>query len=260
MLTVEPAKPLHNAQIGRSFYFKTFMKTHFEKSFLQPQEYIELLKNRGLLISNEAKAESYLRNIGYFRLTAYFYPLLDPPKDKHIYKKGSSFKQALNMYRFDRKLRLLVFNEIEKIEVSIRCQIANISGVQFNTNLFWLTDNTYFSDSKKYQITLNNIKGELDNSKEDFITHFKKAYIESYPPAWMITEIISFGNLSHIYMNLKSQSLRKKIAKHFGLPAPIFDSWLINLTILRNICCHHARMWNREFSIALAEPKNLKYP
>lgn len=98
----------------------------------------------------------------------------------------------MDMYRFDRKLRLLLFNEIEKIEVAIRSCITNYASLNFG-NLFWLTDKSFFSNEDKYQATLAVIDKEIQNSKEDFITHFNETYLEAYPPAWMIAEIIPFG-------------------------------------------------------------------
>lgn len=111
------------------------MKTPFSKTCYTPQQHITLLKTRGLLIPDEQKAISYLTNIGYFRLSAYFYPLLEFPKERHRYKSDASFTKVINMYRFDRKLRLLLFNEIEKIEVAIRSCITNYASLDFG-NLF----------------------------------------------------------------------------------------------------------------------------
>ena len=241
---------------GRFFIYP--MKVHFSKTCYTPQQHVNLLKTRGLLISDEPKAISYLINIGYFRLSAYFYPLLEFPKEQHLYKPDATFAKVMDMYRFDRKLRLLLFNEIEKIEVAIRSCITNYASQDFG-NLFWLTDNSFFSNEAKFQATLAVIDKEIENSKEDFITHFKETYLESYPPAWMITEIIPFGSLAHIYMNLKDNGLKKKIAQHFGLQAPAFVSWLIILGGLRNLCCHHARMWNRELPISPSEPRYMKF-
>ena len=234
------------------------MKVHFSKTCFTPQQHIALLKDRGLSISDETKAVSYLTNIGYFRLSAYFYPLLEFPKEQHRYKPDATFKKVMDMYRFDRKLRLLLFNEIEKIEVAIRSCITNYASLNFG-NLFWLIDKSFFSNEDKYQATLAVIDKEIQNSKEDFITHFNETYLEAYPPAWMIAEIIPFGSLAHIFMNLKDNGLKKKIAQHFGLQAPVFVSWLIVLGGLRNLCCHHARMWNRELPISPTEPKHMKF-
>ena len=70
------------------------------------------LKSRGLVISDEDKAVRYLESIGYYRLSAYMYPFLKVPKETHQYKDGTTFQQVLNLYRFDKKLRMLLLNEI----------------------------------------------------------------------------------------------------------------------------------------------------
>ena len=85
------------------------MTEHFSKTYTSPEDLVKLLMSRGLQVSNEAKAAAYLRNIGYFRLSAYFYPFLKKPKNLHQYKKRSSFNKVLKLYRFDRKLRLMMF-------------------------------------------------------------------------------------------------------------------------------------------------------
>ena len=131
------------------------MKVHFSKTCFTPQQHVTLLKDRGLSISDETKAVSYLTNIGYFRLSAYFYPLLEFPKEQHRYKPDATFKKVMDMYRFDRKLRLLLFNEIEKIEVAIRSCITNYASLNFG-NLFWLTDKSFFSNEDKYQAAERN--------------------------------------------------------------------------------------------------------
>lgn len=97
----------------------------FSKRYSSPAELVQLLKARGLDISDERKAERYLTHIGYYRLSAYMYPFLSMPKEKHRYKEGATFDKVIMLYRFDKKLRLLLFNEIEKIEVALRSAIVN---------------------------------------------------------------------------------------------------------------------------------------
>lgn len=113
------------------------MKQPFAKTFYTPKQHIDLLMSRGLIVADGQKAADYIYNIGYFRLSAYFYPLLQFPKEQHRYKPGTTFTQALDMYRFDRKLRLLLFNEIEKIEVAVRSCMTNTASEYFN-DLFWM--------------------------------------------------------------------------------------------------------------------------
>jgi len=224
------------------------MKISYSKTCTLPQDLIPLLSQRGLAISDEQRAVGYLTNIGYFRLSSYFYPLLKEPKSGHIYKEGATFDMALNMYRFDRKLRILLFNEIEKIEVAIRSAMTNRISSELN-DVFWMTDPRYFRNQTIFAKTLTLIQLEIEKTKEDFIVHFETKYSNPYPPAWMIAEIIPLGVLCNLFNNLTNKTILKKIAHQFGLPLPVFSSWLLLLVNLRNLCGHHARLWNRQIPI-----------
>ena len=71
---------------------------------------------------------------------------------------------------------------------------------------------------------------------------------------------LPLGNLCHIFMNLKSQKAKKRVAKYFGLQEPVFSSWMLVLGNLRNMCCHHSRTWNRELAVNTADPHKTIYP
>jgi abortive infection bacteriophage resistance protein len=220
------------------------MKVHYSKQFTCPQDLIYLLKSRGLNITNEQETIDCLTSIGYYRLSAYCYPLLQIPKSDHLYKTNASFDLVLNMYRFDRELRLLLFDEIEKIEVAIRSVMSNKITENLN-DVFWITDARNFHSTAIYAKTVSLIQAEINKSKEEFITHFLMKYSNPFPPVWMIVEIIPFGLLCGIYNNMNSAKLKKKVAAHFGLSSSVFSSWLIALVNLRNLCGHHSRTWNR---------------
>ena len=252
-----PAKPLYNAQIGGPFYFN--MQGKFTKQCTLPFDLIPLLKGRGLVIANETQAENYLWNIGYFRFSAYLQPLYKEPKANNIFKNNATFEQALNMYRFDRKLRMMIFNEIEKIEVAIRSALVNIISNGF-ADIFWMTNPIYFYNVNVFNNCLEIINTEIGRTKEEFIIHFQNTYSDTYPPAWMITEILPLGVLGSIYRNINNYSLRKKVAKHFGLSTNIFESWILNLAILRNLCCHHARVWNKDLVVRPILPQSVIHP
>jgi abortive infection bacteriophage resistance protein len=246
-------------------------KERFGKQCTLPADLIPLLKSRGLFIADEAQAVDYLSHIGYFRLSAYFRPLYKDSKSRtHEFKEGATFERAMELYRFDRKLRLLVFNEIEKIEVALRSALSNTVSDGYG-DVFWITkresyNNEPYTIKKKtgeliearfdFDDTLGRIAGEIDKSKEDFIKQFRKRYGNPYPPAWMIVEILPFGSLCMIYRNIKDNGLQKQIAGQFDLPVGVFSNWFEVLTNLRNMCCHHARMWDKEISIDPAYPKN----
>jgi abortive infection bacteriophage resistance protein len=235
------------------------MKVKYTKTCILPQDLIPLLKQRGLSIPDEQKTVDYLSNIGYFRLSAYLYPLLKEPKTDNLYKVGVTFDMALDMYRFDRKLRILLFNEIEKIEVAIRSSMNNLISNELG-DIFWMTEAKHFNNLSFFSKRLDIIKTELDKSDEDFIIHFKNSYTNPYPPAWMIAEIIPFGVLCKTFNDLKYKSVQKKIASYFALPLPVFSSWTIMLVSLRNLCGHHNRTWNREVPIMSHHLNNPVYP
>jgi abortive infection bacteriophage resistance protein len=224
------------------------MKVVYNKVCTLPHDLIPLLKQRGLIIPDEQRTVNYLTNIGYFRLSAYFYPLLEEPKTDHFYKDGATFDMALDMYRFDRKLRILLFNEIEKIEIAIRSAMNNWISDGLD-DVFWMTDPKNFNNPDIFAKTIDIIQSEIHKTKEEFIVHFQNKYSNLYPPAWMIAEIIPLGVLYNVFNNLKVKSLKKKIANSFGLSLPTFTSWMQILSNLRNLCGHHNRTWNREIPI-----------
>ena len=216
------------------------------------------MQSRGLTIADTDKAEKYIDSIGYYRLSAYMYPLLQTPKEQHRYKQGATFDQVMMLYRFDKKLRLLIFNEIEKIEVAVRSAIVNI-GCEMTGNPFWITDSTNFNDQNKFLRTLDLIDAEMNRSREDFIVHFKDTYSDIYPPAWILTELLPFGVVTNIFSNILSIRIKKRIAKKYGLQMSPFESWLTVVSLTRNYCCHHTRVWNKQNTIRPMLPNHTDY-
>ena len=184
------------------------------------------------------------------------YPLLQVPKVQHHYKPDTSFDQVMMLYRFDKKLRLLIFNEIEKIEVAVRSAIVNI-GSDMTGYPFWMTDSMNFIDAAKFRHTMDLIDTELHRSREDFIVHFKQTYSDAYPPAWILAEVLPFGVITNIFSNIKTARIKKSIARKFGLQVAPFESWLTIVTLTRNSCCHHARVWNKQNTIRPMLPNRM---
>jgi len=244
---------------GRFVYTRMDSKIPFVKRYSTPHELVQLLKTRGMEITDEEKAAHYLSHIGYYRLSAYMYPLLLIPKEQHLFKQGVAFSKVMRLYRFDKKLRLMLFNEIEKIEVAVRCAIVNF-GTEMTGNPFWMTDPDNFANSAKFTRSIHLIEDELNHTKEDFINHFKEVYTNQYPPSWMLTEVLPFGVVTNVYSNIKSKKIKKRIAQSFGLQVAPFESWLTIITVTRNSCCHHARIWNRTFSIRATMPVRMSRP
>jgi hypothetical protein len=100
--------------------------------------------------------------------------------------------------------------------------------------------------------------GALRNAVHAYLR--KQKYIESYPPAWILSEILPLGVISSLYSNIKDIRLKKSIAQRFGLQRHPFESWLTIVTLTRNACCHHARIWNKQNSIRPMMPNHTAYP
>lgn len=226
----------------------------FQKEYQHADALVQLRLSRGLAIDNPDKAEQYLKTINYYRLSAYMYPLLLVPKSEHRFKTDTSFRQVMMLYRFDKKLRLFMFNEIEKIEIAVRTAIVDECTSAFGDS-FWMTNASYFIDSNKFQKTLALISHEIDKSHEEFIVHFKQTYSDPYPPAWILAEILPLGVMTNIFINLKDSQVKKKIAQRFGLQLRVFVSWMTIITVTRNACCHHARVWNKQNTLTPMNPR-----
>ncbi|MBO5718853.1 MAG: Abi family protein [Bacteroidales bacterium] len=224
------------------------MPIAFEKHFTPVEDIVDILCCRGLNIDNYDEALHLLTNIGYYRFSAYLYPLLETPKCNHQFKTNSSFNNALSLYCFDKQLRMLIFSEIESIEIAFRSVLANRIADKTG-DIFWMTNASMYKDENRFANTMLLLNKELKVSKEDFIKHFKSKYSNLYPPAWMLVEILPLGTLTRIYENISDGSLRKLIAFEFSLSVPVFCSWMTTITLLRNACCHHARVWNKKNAI-----------
>ena len=234
-------------------------KRNFGKEYKTSQELVTILEHRGLIINDRQKAQLYLESIGYYRLSAYMHPLLKTPKSLHQYKTGASFAKVMMLYRFDKKLRMVLFNEIEKIEIAIREAVMNMAAERTG-DIYWLTNSSYFRNQTIFNNSMAMLSKEYERSTEDFIEHFKRTYTEPFPPAWILGELLPMGSVNMYYRNLKDKTLKKQIAKRFGLHAPVLESWLSVLTLTRNACCHHARVWNKVNKIIPNDMKGMTMP
>ena len=211
-------------------------------------EQIEKLKSRGLLFSDEKIAENYLSNISYYRLRAYTYPFQDNNNTDHLFIQKISFEEIINLYVFDRRLRLLIFNAIEKIEIALRTQIIYNYSLEYN-DAFWHLNPALYNNSVYFSEQIASLQKEIDRSNETFIKHYKETYNDpKEPPSWMSLEVSSMGLLSKIFANLKKDKCKNIITKYFGLKdVDVLINWMHCFNIIRNISAHHGRVWNRRF-------------
>lgn len=232
----------------------------FTKPPLTIAQQIRLLKDRGMAIEEEALAAHYLKHLNYYRLCAYWLPF-EQDHANHHFRAGTSFQAVLNLYIFDRELRLLVLDAIERVEISVRTQWAYHFSHQYGPHGY--LEPRYFKQDRhgwRHGKQLQRFAQEATHSKEEFIVHLLRQYEEDLPPLWAAVEIMSLGHLSKWIANLKHGRDRNRIARSYGMDEAILVSFLHHLSIVRNLCAHHCRLWNRDFTFTFRLPKRTPAP
>ena len=227
-------------------------KIPFSKSPKTFAEQVDKLRDHGLAIPDPAKAEFYLSQLNYYRFAAYCLPF-EQDHATHAFRAGTSFDDVLNLYIFDRELRLLLLDAIERIEVSLRTQMAYHLSHRHNTAHPHLQPALFYNEDS-YQTSIRKLKDEVSNSREEFIQHLKNKYQEPLPPIWAVVELMTMGQLSRWFGNIDQRSDRQAIARNYKVDERILKSLCQHLTTVRNHCAHHARLWNRNFTFTMRIP------
>ena len=235
------------------------------KSWVSMQDQLILLKQRGLLIDNEPAALNYLARIGYYRLSGYWYPFREIDKansaqQKHPIRSSrfiadSHFEDVVKLYVFDKKLRLLALDALERVEMSVRVDVAHLLGQKepyAHENPACLHGN--FAKKVKstgprqghteHQVWLDRYNAMLQRSRrEPFIAHHNKKY-GGRVPVWAAIEVWDFGLLSRLFEGMQFHD-KNLIAKKYGLDeGATLSKWLRSLNFIRNVSAHHSRLWN----------------
>lgn len=194
--------------------------------------------------SDIGKAKSLLSIVGYYRFSGYAHSFKNA-LDNSSFIEGTTFDDIFSIYCFDRELKLLLFDSIERIEISFRTYIINAFSVK-TSNPFWYVDDCCSIDKVLHDDFMRKLDDALCNCSEDYMSHFRKTYEEAYPPCWMGLQIMSFGNLVNLFRNTDLPDEKRNIAHSFGCESlSRFISWMNTIVYFRNICGHHARLWNR---------------
>lgn len=246
----------------------------YSKPWKSYEEQLALLIFRGMAVTDRAKALEYLQRIGYYRLSGYWYPfrersgLLVPLDERGCkpagkkrkettialdrFKAGATFENAVELYVFDKKLRLLAMDALERIEVALRVDISHTLGridrfAYLRPELFHREFSQELDNGKgvtRHHEWLSKHARLVGDSKEEFVRHNKTKY--GLPLAiWVACEVWDFGTMSRLYAGMREQD-QDTISVKYGIHnGRIFATWMRSLNYLRNLCAHHSRLWNR---------------
>lgn len=231
----------------------------YQKHALSFSDQADLVLSRGL-IADKSELVDRLRAVNYYRLSAYWYTfrITDDPQDR--LQPGTSLHTVWRRYRFDRQLRLLVMDAIERVEVAIRTDVVNRHTL-LNGPFGYRNRSTLPGLSSAAHLRfLEKIRAETDYSREEFVRHYIERYSsETTLPLWMASELLTFGGTLTLFNGLATRT-KKDVARGYGLNVPLLGSWLRALNQVRNICAHHSRLWNREFGVRPVLPSQDKFP
>lgn len=232
----------------------------YDKPVADDDALLVALRERGLLIDDTERALRYLRSIGYYRLSGYlsaFEPgtKSDGTRD-HALLPGTTFQQVLDLYVFDRKLRILVMEAMERVEVALRASWANALARATGNPHAWL-DSRQFKPTADWFTQAARVVRVLDQSREPFVAHYRNRYGQpEYPPIWAMVETLSFGELSRWLSMTLDPSVGRRVSSDLHLMNPhIARQTFECLSHVRNVCAHHGRAWDRLY---IKEPPRLK--
>lgn len=244
----------------------------FAKPPLSLDELVDRLVVRGLDVSDHERARRYLRHIGYYRLSPYTIPFQEGGPD-HALRQGTSFDDLLDLYVFDRGLRLIVMDAIERVEVAVRAALTDHMSTRYD-DPHWYVAPTHFRDRGRHARFLRIVREACEerlrgtpDAGEDSLVHRSalEHYLTTYgfpelPPSWLMGEMLTIGQLTGMYRNLKQRADRTAVARSIGLTAPVLESWMQTYVRVRNICAHHGRLWNVGLGVYPAIPTSATIP
>lgn len=218
----------------------------YTKPPLTYEKQSQLLISRGLVCCEQELIEK-LKAVSYYRLSGYWYPFRNPDD---TFKPHTSLEQVWKRYTFDRQLRLLVLDAIERIEISIRTGLVYHHSHTYGP--FGYMDGTNFPylSKNEFMMLQGKIRESVKQSRETFVLHFNQKYGDMHPdlPLWMLAELLSFGMILTMYRGVDKQ-IKRSIASEYHLAFGVMESWLKTINMVRNICAHHSRLWNRTLGI-----------
>jgi Abortive infection bacteriophage resistance protein len=222
------------------------------------QDQIINLKGKGLVFKNEKNAQRFLLNNNYYRLKAYMLPFQDNTLPDKPFINKIYFEDILDIYNFDSKLRTLIFSATGKIEIALRNQIIHRYSIAYGEQ--WHLDETYFKKTLVHSEFIKKLNDVITRSQEKFMIHHRIKNPSLDIDCWVSLEVISFGELSKMFENLKADRCKMNVVIHFGAQSTrILENWLYRISVIRNICAHHGCLWNRELKDIIL-PKKLPSP
>ncbi|WP_125570494.1 Abi family protein [Lacticaseibacillus songhuajiangensis] len=215
-------------------------------------EQVEILRQRGLIITDHHAAERILDEVGYFRFKGYRLPFYGKQNEK--FKPGVRIEDIYRVYQFDADIRALTMSACQRVEVNFKSKM----GMQLALKYGPVLPNTafYFPDNAvKWGDNASVAHSQGSSRKEPFVDHYTNKYGEF--PIWVELELASLGNASKLYSWLQ-RPCKTVIAKEYGVSYFYIENWIHIVTVIRNTCAHNSRLYGRRLPLNTRLPRKVR--
>ena len=253
MIVTEPTTPpIFHAQPGGTFSFMGCFMYQYPKQILTIAQQVQSYIDAGMVITSRADVEKSLKSVGFYRLRGYSFHLYDNATKKYV--PGTKFEDILKLYQFDQELSALIFSMISKIEVALRVRL--VEALLIHGEPLVLQDSSIFKEKKLYWQNMSAVASEIARSNDVFIKHNFDNH-DGEVSVWAAVEVLSFGTLSKIIKNLKTGTgssysilatnyqYKSKKGNLVNPSQKMLASWIQGVSVLRNMCAHNSRIYNR---------------
>lgn len=231
----------------------------YNKPHAAPSEWVRHLRGRGLVVPRPHVAAQEIDRLGYERLRIYFIARRQIHLPGKPFRVGTTYKQIINLYEFDRRLRAICFDACGDFEVAFRNSMSEALTSVYGSHPH--KAEAAFKGPAARRAALDQLSGVYARSRDARAHNYMIKYGDPVlPPFWTMKEFLTFG-ASARFFSLLSNPVKTVVAAAFGVPShEIFLNWLECLVDLRNVCAHHDRLFNRIFQKQPARLRRLNVP
>lgn len=218
---------------------------------------IEILRERGMVISEPEHVKKVLLSVGYYRMGFYWYPfeIAEPKKKRtHKFRKDTTWEKVEALYDFDNRFRNLLSYYLHIIETDIRTYITYTASNLYQDDPLWFVNPKCVGTDfiTKFPEIYDNVK------KNEVIKHHHSKYQKDvYAPAWKTLEFLMFGEVQHLYDDILDNSLRQTIYERYHIESEaIFKSYIDTLRMVRNVCAHSHILYDKKLYRGIKGPNS----
>lgn len=205
--------------------------------FLHYHEQLDLLLSRGLIVHDRDAAIRDLADLNYYHLSGYSLDFLDHSRARFI--PGTTFENIVNRCETDREMRILLLRHIAPVEQRVRTAVGHTLGQLYGPCGYYKSSN--FRNANHHANFIHTLRKEKRRSKELFVRHHGNHDQGQLPP-WVMVQLLPLGSLSKVARNMLPEA-QQLVAQQLGVHQRILFSQLRAITVVRNMCARHARLF-----------------